>query len=56
MIEDVRLIRERMKQAQDCQKSYLDEKRCNLEFEVDDKVFIRVAPYKHVMRFDKKDK
>ena len=56
MIEDVRLIRERMKQAQDRQKSYADLRRKELEFQVSDKVFVKVAPYKHVMRFGKKGK
>lgn len=56
MIKDVRQIWERMKQAQDHHKSYIDKKRWDLEFEVGDKVFFRVAPYKYVMRFDKKGK
>lgn len=56
MIEDVRLIRERIKQAQDCQKRYSEHKRRNLEFSVGNKVFIRVAPYKYVMRVDRKGK
>ena len=56
MIEDIRLIRERMKQAQDRQKSYADLKRKEVEFQVGDKVFVKVAPYKHVMRFGRKGK
>jgi len=56
MIDDVRLIRDRMKQAQDRQKSYADLKRKKIEFQPGDKVFVKVAPYKHVMRFGKKGK
>ena len=56
MIEDVKLIRERMKQAQDRQKSYADLKRKEVEFQVGDKVFVKVAPYKHILRFGKKGK
>lgn len=56
MIEDVMLIREKMRQFQDCQKSYLDKRRWDLEFEVSDKDFVRVIFYKHVMRIDKKEK
>lgn len=56
MIEDVRQIWERMKQAQDHQKSYVAKIRKDLKFVVCDKVFVKVAPYKHVMRFDRKGK
>lgn len=45
-----------MKQPQDFQKSYFDKKRKDLEFVVGDKVFVKVVPYKHVMRFSKKRK
>ena len=56
MIEDSRLIRERLKQAQDRQKSYADLKRKDIEFQVGDKVFVKIAPYKRVMRFGWKGK
>ena len=56
LIEDVKLIRNRMKQAQDRQKSYADLKRKEVEFQVGDKVFLRVSPYKRVMRFGSKGK
>ena len=46
LVEDVRLIRNRMKQAQDRQKSYADLKRKEVEFQVGDKVFLKVSPYK----------
>lgn len=45
-----------MKQGQDHQKSYLDQKRQVLEFPVGDKVFVKVASYKNVIRFDRKGK
>ncbi|XP_031262864.1 uncharacterized protein LOC116121052 [Pistacia vera] len=45
-----------MKQAQDSQKSYADLKRKDVEFEVGDKVFVKVSPYKRVMRFGGKGK
>lgn len=56
MIKDVRLIKERIRQDKDCQKSYSDQKRHDLEFNMGDKVFVRLALYKHVMRFYKKGK
>ena len=39
-----RVIRKRMKEAQDRQKSYTDSRRRPLEFQVGDKVFFKVAP------------
>lgn len=56
MIEDIKLIRNKMKQAQDRQKSYADLKRKDVEFEVGDKVFIKVSPFKQVMRYGGKGK
>ncbi|KAF5458936.1 hypothetical protein F2P56_022928 [Juglans regia] len=45
-----------MKAAQSRQKSYADKRRRQLEFEVGDKVFLRIAPTKGIMRFGKKGK
>ncbi|XP_075499226.1 uncharacterized protein LOC142537607 [Primulina tabacum] len=47
---------DRMKTAQTRQKSYADNRRRPLEFEVGDHVFIKIAPLKGVMRFGKKGK
>ncbi|KAK6160689.1 hypothetical protein DH2020_004070 [Rehmannia glutinosa] len=49
-------IRDRIKAAQDRQKSYADRRRKDLQFEVLDKVFLKVAPLKRVVRFGKKGK
>ena len=49
--EKVDLIRRRMKTAQDRQKSYADKRRTDLEFEVGDKVFLKVSPLRNVIRF-----
>ena len=40
-----------MKTAQDRQKSYEDKRRTDLEFEVGDKVFLKVSPLRNVVRF-----
>ena len=45
-----------MKTAQSRQKSYADKRRLPLEFQVGDAVFLKVAPLKGVMRFEKKRK
>lgn len=55
-VNGVKLIRERLKIAQDRQKSYADKRRRDLEFEVGDRVFIRVSPWKGVVRFKGKKK
>jgi hypothetical protein len=49
-------IRDRIKVAQDRQKSYADQRRKSVEFEVGEKVFLKVAPMKGVLRFGKKGK
>ena len=56
MVEDIKTIKTRLKQAQDRQKSYTDLKRKEVEFQPGDKVFVKVTPYKHVMRFGRKGK
>ncbi|KAL5558503.1 hypothetical protein UlMin_034716 [Ulmus minor] len=45
-----------MKTAQSRQKSYADRRRKPLEFAIGDKVFLKVAPMKGVMRFGKRGK
>ncbi|GKB46864.1 putative reverse transcriptase domain-containing protein [Tanacetum coccineum] len=48
------LIKEKLKAARDRQKSYADNKRKPLEFEVGDQVLLKVSPWKGVIRFGKK--
>ncbi|GJR34562.1 putative reverse transcriptase domain-containing protein [Tanacetum coccineum] len=50
------LIKEKLKAARDRQKSYADNRRKPLEFEVGDKVLLKVSPWKGVMRIRKKGK
>ncbi|WMV37980.1 hypothetical protein MTR67_031365 [Solanum verrucosum] len=52
--EKVKIIQEGLKTAQSHQKSYTDGIRRDLEFEVDDWVYLKVSPMKGVMRFGKK--
>ncbi|XP_022869901.1 uncharacterized protein LOC111389241 [Olea europaea var. sylvestris] len=49
-------IRMRIKIAQDRQKSYANKRRKELEFEVREKVFLKVAPTKGILQFGKKGK
>ena len=54
--EKVKMIRERLKIANDRQKSYADMKRKDICYEIGEKVFLKVSPWKKVMRFGKKGK
>ena len=49
----IMVIRERLKVAQDQQKSYANTRRRALEFKVGDMVLLKVAPWKRVIRFQK---
>ncbi|GJS11454.1 putative reverse transcriptase domain-containing protein [Tanacetum coccineum] len=50
------LIKEKLKAARDHQKSYADNRRKPLEFEVGDRVLLKVSPWKSVIHFGKKGK
>ncbi|KAG8481101.1 hypothetical protein CXB51_025847 [Gossypium anomalum] len=54
--EKVKIIRDYLKAASDRQKSYADLKRKEIEYQVGDKVFLKVSPWKKVLRFGKKGK
>ncbi|WMV45483.1 hypothetical protein MTR67_038868 [Solanum verrucosum] len=55
-IEKVKTIQERLKITQSRQKSYTDVRGRDLEFELDDWVYVNVSPMKGVMKFCKKGK
>ncbi|GJT69224.1 putative reverse transcriptase domain-containing protein, partial [Tanacetum coccineum] len=50
------VIKEKLKEARDRQKSYADNRRKPLEFEVGDRVMLKVSPWKGVVHFRKKGK
>ncbi|GJU75872.1 putative reverse transcriptase domain-containing protein [Tanacetum coccineum] len=54
--DKVFLIKEKLKVARDRQKSYADNRRKSLEFEVGDRVLLKVSPWKGVIHFGKKGK
>ncbi|XP_074277995.1 uncharacterized protein LOC141601600 [Silene latifolia] len=56
MVEQVHIIRQKIRAAQNRQKSYDDLKRSDLEFLVGDKVLLKVSPMKGVMRFGNRGK
>nr|GEY45499.1 putative reverse transcriptase domain-containing protein [Tanacetum cinerariifolium] len=49
-------IKQRMQAACDRQKSYVDLKRKPIEFQVRDKVMLKVSPWRGVVRFGKRGK
>nr|GEY81330.1 putative reverse transcriptase domain-containing protein [Tanacetum cinerariifolium] len=51
--EKIILIKKMIQAAQDRQKSYTDRKRKPMEFEVGDRVMLKVSPWKGVVRFIK---
>nr|GEZ39902.1 putative reverse transcriptase domain-containing protein [Tanacetum cinerariifolium] len=54
--EKIVLIKQRIQAAQDRQKSYADLKQKPMEFEVRDRVMLKVSPWKGVVRFGKRGK
>ena len=54
--EKVALIKRRLETAASRQKSYVDPKCRDVEFQVGEYVFLKVSPIKGVMRFGKKKK
>nr|GEY89307.1 putative reverse transcriptase domain-containing protein [Tanacetum cinerariifolium] len=54
--EKIILINQRIQAAQDQKKSYADRKRKRMEFEVGDRVMLKVLPWKGVVRFIKRGK
>nr|GEZ65828.1 reverse transcriptase domain-containing protein [Tanacetum cinerariifolium] len=54
--EKIILIKQRIQAAHDRQKSYADRKQKPMEFEVGDRVMLKVSPWKGVVRFIKRGK
>ncbi|GKE88477.1 hypothetical protein Tco_1565952, partial [Tanacetum coccineum] len=54
--DKVVLVKEKLKAARDRQKSYVDYRHKLLEFEVGDRVLLKVTPWKGVVRFGNKGK
>ena len=52
----MKVVRDNLKTARDRQKSYADNRRRDLQFEIGDRVFFKISPLKGVLRFGKRDK
>ena len=55
-LDKIQIIRDRLKIARDRQKSYADKRRRDLQFKVGDRVFLKVSPWKGVLRFGRRGK
>ena len=54
--EKVKFVHDNLKIARDRQKSYADNHRRDLQFEIGDRVFLKISPWKGVLRFGRRDK
>ena len=54
--EKVHIIQQRLKASSDRQRSYANLKINDIEYEVGDKVFLKVSPWKKILRFGRKGK
>ena len=50
----VKVVRDNLKIARDRQKSYADNRRRDLQFEIGDRVFLKISPWKGVLRFGRR--
>jgi hypothetical protein len=50
------MVRENLKTAQSKQRSYVDNRRRELSFEVEDYVYLKVSPIRGIKRFGVKGK
>ena len=50
----VQVIQKRLKASSDRQKSYANLKRKDIEYEVREKVFLKVSQWRKILRFGKK--
>ncbi|KAL0416291.1 UNVERIFIED_CONTAM: hypothetical protein Slati_3461000 [Sesamum latifolium] len=55
-VERIQIVKKYLKAAQDRQKSYVDKHLREMEYEVGDKVFLKVSPWKGILRFGRQEK
>ena len=52
----MKMIREKLKVATDRQKSYANMRRKDIQYEIGEKLFLNISPWKKVMRFGENGK
>ena len=50
-LEKVKVIRNKLASAYNWQKSYADNRKWPLEFDLGDQVYLKISPVKELMRF-----
>ncbi|KAL0294617.1 UNVERIFIED_CONTAM: Transposon Ty3-G Gag-Pol polyprotein [Sesamum radiatum] len=55
-VDKIQVVKKCLKVAQDRHKSYVDKHRREMEYEVGDKVFLKVSPWKGILRFGRQGK
>ncbi|KAL0405616.1 UNVERIFIED_CONTAM: hypothetical protein Slati_3875500, partial [Sesamum latifolium] len=55
-IDKIQTVKKCLKAAQDRQKSYIDKHRREMEYDVGERVFLKVSPWRGVLRFGKQGK
>ena len=54
--EKGKVVRDNLKIARDRHRSYADNCRKDLQFEISDRVFLKICPWKGVLRFGRRGK
>ncbi|KAK4409337.1 hypothetical protein Sango_0006700 [Sesamum angolense] len=55
-VDKIQRVKKYLKAAQDRQKSYVDKHLREMEYEVGEKVFLKVSPWRGILRFGKQEK
>ncbi|KAL2237105.1 UNVERIFIED_CONTAM: Transposon Tf2-11 polyprotein, partial [Sesamum indicum] len=55
-VDKIKTVKKCLKAAQDRQESYVDKHRREMEYEVGEKVFLKVSPWRGILRFGKQGK
>ena len=55
-LEKVKVVRDNLKKVRNRQKSYANNRRRDLQFKTGDPVFLKISPWKSVLRFGKRGK
>ena len=55
-MDKIKTVKKCLKAAQDRQKSYVDKHRREMEYEMGEKVLLKVSPWRGILRFGKQGK